>query len=202
MAQIGIFGGTFNPPHVGHLHAASAAQKSLSLDKVIFIPAKDPPHKELPSDSATPEQRCEMISLAVSQYPWAEVSPMELLSEGKSYTVNTLRQLKKEYADDTLWLIVGTDMFLTLDDWHLPKELMSLASIAVVARNDGDSEKFFEAKKKFSDTYNATIHIVNCEALPISSTELRDVLDDGEGKVYVPNEVYDYICNHRLYNCK
>ncbi len=201
MAQIGIFGGTFNPPHVGHLHAASEAQKSLSLDKVIFIPAKDPPHKNLPENSATPNQRFEMISLAVSSYSWAEVSSVELYSEGKSYTVKTLKKLKEKYPKDTLWLIMGTDMFETLDSWYQPQEIMSIASVAVVARGHDDRQKILEVKNRLHDEYSATIHVVDCDALPVSSTQLRNILDDGEGALYVPDNVYEYIHKNGLYNC-
>ena len=121
--KIGIYGGTFNPPHLGHVTAARSVFDLLRLDRLLVIPAGLPPHKDLPDHSPTPAQRREMTRLAVEQMGLdgkAEVLDMELSRAGKSYTSDTLAELKERYPDDELWLLMGTDMFLTLQAWHAP----------------------------------------------------------------------------------
>ena len=121
MAKIGIYGGTFNPPHLGHVLAAKAAKEALGLDKVLLVPDAQPPHKALPEGSPSPEQRVEMARLAAEGEPWLEVSALELSRPGKSYTSDTLRALSGKYPGDTLYLLMGTDMFLSLHTWHEPE---------------------------------------------------------------------------------
>ena len=114
--KIGVYGGTFNPPHLGHITAARAVFDLLQLDKLLLIPAGLPPHKNLPTGSPVPQQRLEMTRLAGEQTGLGnkvEVLDMELVRTGKSYTSDTLAALKEIYPDDELWLLMGTDMFLT-----------------------------------------------------------------------------------------
>ena len=122
--KIGIYGGTFNPIHLGHMAAAKFAAEYLELDKLLLIPAGIPPHKAMAEDTALPEQRLAMTKLA-AQSPElagvAEVSDIELRREGKSYTVDTLRALREQYPEDQLYLLMGTDMFLTLQYWREPE---------------------------------------------------------------------------------
>ena len=120
--KIGIYGGSFNPPHLGHLAAARAAAKALELDQLVFVPAGCPPHKELAHGSPTPEQRLAMTAIAADQLLLPEVTEVwdaELRREGKSYTADTLAQARERWPEDELWLLMGTDMFLTLHIWHL-----------------------------------------------------------------------------------
>lgn len=145
--KIGIYGGTFDPPHLGHMSAASAAIATLGLDRLIFMPAKQPPHKQLPSDSATPQQRLEMVSQMADGMLMpgrVQVSAMELERTGKSYTVDSLLTLKKRQKGDELWLLMGADMFLTLQSWHRADEIMTLANIAAFARTESDSGEMME----------------------------------------------------------
>ena len=132
MAKIGIFGGTFNPPHLGHVLAAREVKQALSLDTVLFIPDAQPPHKEVPEGSPGPELRLELVRRAVAGEDYAVVSDIELGRPGKSFTSDTLRELKKLYPHDTLYLIMGTDMFLSLHTWHEPEVICSLAVIAAM----------------------------------------------------------------------
>ena len=114
--KIGIYGGTFNPPHLGHIAAARAVFELLKLDRLLLIPVGMPPHKDLPAGSPTPAQRLEMTRLAGEQMGLGdrvETLDLELRREGRSFTSDTLRQLKELYPDDELWLLMGTDMFLT-----------------------------------------------------------------------------------------
>lgn len=142
--KIGIYGGTFNPPHLGHMAAAQAAVAALGLDMLLLIPAAIPPHKALPSGTPPQEERLAMVE------KWAdvmgghvEVSALELEREGKSYTSDTLRSIRQTYPDAELWLLMGTDMFLTLHLWHEPEVILSLAGICAFGRTEQDGEAMF-----------------------------------------------------------
>ena len=131
--KIGVYGGTFNPPHLGHVTAARAVFELLKLDLLLLVPDREPPHKALPAGSPTPEQRLEMTRLAGEQLGLGDrvqVLDLELKRTGRSYTSDTLAQLKERYPEDELWLLMGTDMFLTIQTWHEAEKILSLAGIA------------------------------------------------------------------------
>lgn len=197
--KIGIYGGTFDPPHLGHMEAARAAVNILGLDKLILIPAKQPPHKQLSSAAATPEQRLEMTALMADGLlmPGVETSDLELRRQGKSYTSDTLRQIKEHYPKDELWLLVGTDMFLTLQNWHEAEQIMQLAGIAAFARTEASNGEMLDIQGKYlSETYGAKICIVQLPKIrEISSTQVRQQ-KTGEG-LWSP--VWGYILRHGLY---
>ena len=132
MMKVGIYGGTFNPVHTGHIHAAKQAAEILGLDKLILIPDRIAPHKEIPSGSPTPEQRLEMLRLAVAGETGIEVSDIELKREGKSYTYLTVEALSEEYPGAELYLLMGTDMFLTFHTWKNPERITAKATLAVI----------------------------------------------------------------------
>ena len=120
--KIGIYGGTFDPPHLGHMEAARTALEQMNLDRLIIIPDCEPPHKDLAEEAATPQQRLEMAALMADGLgPRAEVSDLEIRREGKSYTADTVEALHETFPEDELWLLMGTDMFLTVQNWYLPK---------------------------------------------------------------------------------
>lgn len=205
--KIGIYGGTFNPPHLGHLISARFAMEYLGLDKLLFIPAAIPPHKILPEGSAAAERRLEMMELAADSMllrGQAEVTDMELRREGKSYTADTLRELRAEYPDDELWLLMGTDMFLTLQNWYQPEVICSLAHLAAFARTEADTGEMLEIQGKYlSGTFGAKVCIIQLpQIIPISSTRLREALEKGEGSRYLPPSVYGYILRNGLYGTK
>lgn len=206
--KIGIYGGTFNPPHLGHLTAARAVFELLKLDRLLLIPAGLPPHKDLPAGSPTPEQRLEMTRLAGEQMGLGEavqVLDLELRREGKSYTSDTLRQLKELYPDDELWLLMGTDMFLTLQTWHAPEEILSLAGIAAFGRTEADTEELFSVQRDYLyRTYpQARIFTLTIPGVvDVSSTELRSQLERGAGGNLLAPAVYGYILREGLYNTK
>ena len=137
--NIGIYGGTFDPPHTGHVTAARAAMEVLRLDKLVLVPDAQPPHKALPEGGAAPRQRYDMAVLATAALgKRAEVSDMELRRSGVSYTADTLAALREQYPDDTLYLLMGSDMFLSLHNWRRPEAVMAMAHIAPFSREAED----------------------------------------------------------------
>lgn len=206
--KIGIYGGTFNPPHLGHQAAAEAAVKQLGLDKLILIPAAVPPHKTLPEHTPENWHRLEMtlkMADAMNLPGVVDVSDLEMEREGKSYTADTLRQLKQQYPDAQLWLLMGTDMFLTLHEWYQPEEILKLANICAFGRHEDDGEDIFAPQKAYLEkTYpGAAIEVI---ALPnlveISSTQLREKLLEGTAGDYLLPAVYGYILMEGLYGVK
>ncbi len=188
--KIGIYGGTFNPPHLGHLEAARTAVKVLELDKLILIPAAVPPHKALPEGTPEGAHRLAMterMADALSMPKVAEVSRMELDREGKSYTADTLRAIRAQYPDAQLWLLMGTDMFLTLHLWHDPEVITQLAGICAFGRTEQDGEELFAPQREFlSQKYQAQIVTITLPGLvDVSSTRLRELLARGEGQEYL-----------------
>ena len=139
--KIGIYGGTFDPIHRGHITAAQAAAQQLGLDLLLLIPASIPPHKALPEGGADAAQRLEMATLATAELSCpAQVLDVEVRRQGKSYTADTLRTLRQQYPEDELWLLMGTDMFLSLQDWREPQEILRLVRVAAFSRT-GDPEQ-------------------------------------------------------------
>lgn len=200
--NIGVYGGTFDPPHWGHITAARAAMEQLGLDKLVLIPDRVPPHKALPEGSASPEQRLEMAALATAELgKRAEVSDRELRRDGPSYTSDTLAELRREYPEGTLWLLMGSDMFLSLQTWHAPEEVMALAHIAPFSREAEDESAAFAAQKaRLEREYGAQIRIVqNPEVRELSSTEARAALAAGRGSDLLPPAVYGYVLREHLY---
>ena len=203
--KIGIYGGTYNPPHLGHVTAARAVFELLKLDKLLLIPAGIPPHKAMPAGSPTAEQRLEMTRLAgesLGLKDKVEVLDLELHREGKSYTSDTLAELKERYPDDELWLLMGTDMFLTVQAWHEPGKIFDLAGIAAFGRTEEDTEELFSVQREYlSRTYpQARIFTLTIPGvIDVSSTELRDKLKRGEGGNLLPPAVYGYILREGLY---
>lgn len=203
--KIGVYGGTFNPPHLGHVTAARAVSELLKLDKLLFIPAGLPPHKPLPEGTPSPEQRLEMTRLAAEQTGLGdrvETLDLEILRGGRSYTSETLELLRQQYPDDELWLLMGTDMFLTIQTWHDPARIFELAGIAAFGRTEEDTEELFAVQRDYLyRTYpNARIFTLTIPGvIDVSSTELRQALREGKGGTLLPPAVYGYILRHGLY---
>lgn len=197
--KMAILGGTFNPPHNGHLAAARNVQAMLELDKFLFIPANDPPHKALPAGSATTKQRIEMVRLAVMELPFADMSTMEIERGGRSYTVDTVRALHNRWQNPELYLVVGTDMLLSIDKWHMPRVLLSMCTLVAAARTAGDRAIIEEAARALREDWDAKILIAEGAPFEISSTQIRESLKDGKLEDLVPPRVADYIKEHKLY---
>ena len=202
--KIGIYGGTFNPPHLGHLAAARTAMSVLGLDKLLFMPAAIPPHKQLPPGTPAPEHRLAMtqrLADAMGMPKKVEASGLELAREGKSYTSDTLLRLREEYPDSELWLLMGTDMFLTLHLWHDPATILSLAQICAFGRSEGDGEALFAPQREYlTRTFGAKVVTITLPGLvDVSSTQLRELLAEGRGGEHLLPSVYGYILMNRLY---
>ena len=202
--KIGIYGGTFNPPHLGHMAAARTAVEKLGLDKLLLIPAAIPPHKELPQGTPPGTERLAMVEKmadAMRMPKTVEVSTIELDREGRSYTSDTLADLREQYPEAELWLLMGTDMFLSLHQWHEPEKILKLASVCAFGRTEADCEASFAAQREFLEkTYGAKVEIITVDGLvDISSTQLREALARGEGGEYLLPAVYGHILMNGLY---
>ena len=200
MEKIGIYGGTFNPLHTGHLHAARQAIVTLNLDRLILIPDRIAPHKQMPEGSATPEQRMEMLRIATKNEPKMEVSDIELKREGKSYTYLTVEQLALEYPDAKLYLLMGTDMFTSFDTWMEPDRITAKAALAVMYRGDKGETEAIETQKLAMESRGVEVVLIRNDAIAISSTQMRRLLAFQCAGPFLPEGVEDYIRSQGLYD--
>ena len=197
--RVGIFGGTFNPPHIGHIEAAKAFVLEADLDELLIIPAFIPPHKEYLS-SVGCDERLEMCRLAFSDIEKTKISDIEIARGGKSYTYLTLEDLAGD--DRELYLLVGTDMILTMDEWKKPEIIFKLADICYVRREcDPSASVHIERKLMlYRDSFCARIHEIKNDVTEISSSELRAVLSSGRDvSGYLTPSVEEFIKARGLY---
>lgn len=200
--KIGIYGGTFNPIHLGHMEAARFALEYLQLDKLLLIPAGIPPHKTMSESAPTPEQRLAMADLAAQAIgAAAEASDMELRREGKSYTLDTLRGIREAYPHAKLYLLMGTDMFLSFHLWREPEKIMRLCTLCAFGRSENDRPAVFDVQRTFlQEKYGAEIITLSLPRIvDISSTRLREELRQGRGVEYLDPAVYGFILRESLY---
>ena len=202
--KIGIYGGTFNPIHRGHMAAARQAAEALKLDKLLLIPTRVPPHKALTEDVAGPEHRLEMTRFAVQALNLdgvAEASDLELRREGKSYTLDTLQEIRALYPKGELFLLLGTDMFLTFHQWRHPEEIAKLCTLCAFHRSALDSAgDFASQKRRLERKFGAHVKFVDLqEVVDISSTRLRQMLPAGQGREFLAPAVYGCILREGLY---
>ena len=203
--KIGVYGGAFNPPHLGHITAARTVFELLKLDKLLVIPTGRPPHKSLAPDSPSPDQRLELTRLAMEQTGLedrVEVLDLELRREGNSYTVDTLSRLRELYPGEELWLLLGADMFLTLQTWREPERILSLAGVAAFGRTEMDMEELFSVQRSYLYRTYPQARLVTLTipgVVDISSTELREQLARGEGGTLLAPAVYGCILREGLY---
>ena len=197
MGRIGIYGGAFNPPHIGHIRAAEHAVHALKLDKLLLIPSCTSPHKPLPAGSAEPRQRLEMTRL------WAgekmEVCDIELSRGGTSYTYQTVEQLKTCYPNDELILFMGTDMFLTFHTWREPERILACVSLAVFYRGDKGEKADIAEKQSEYEAKGHTVYLVENPVTEISSTQLRRMLVFRCAAPFLDGKVASYIEENGLY---
>ena len=179
MRRIGIYGGSFNPPHLGHVLAARNARALLRLDEILFIPAAIPPHKAVAGGSPDGETRLALTELAIAGEPGMSVSRIELDRPGPSYTVDTLRALRESYGQDELFLLMGTDMFLSFFQWREPEAIAKLATPVCMARVRADaalSAALQQQSQAVETAFGVRPIVLQNECLEISSTEARRLL--------------------------
>ena len=197
--RTGVYGGTFNPVHLGHVKLAEAYRQALELDRLLVIPDCQPPHKQA-EDLATGPQRLEMCRLAFAGDPMAQVSDLELRRGSRSYTVDTLEQLRAQSPEDTFYLIMGGDMFLTVAQWHDARRIFQLAVLCAGSREPGERERLRRHGDFLRERYGAESQIIPFSPLAISSTQIRERVRRGEPiDDLVPAGVSQYIQTHRLY---
>ena len=198
MERIGIYGGTYSPPHIGHIRAAEYAIEACKLDRLLLIPTGVSPHKAM-AQGASARDRLEMLRLSARGIEKAEVSDIEVRREGSSYTVDTLRQLKAEHPDSELVLLMGTDMFTSFLNWREPDAIMKLATLAVFCRGERGEKARIEAQKLSMESLGAQVELVQNPVTAISSTDLRRMLIFGCADPFLMPGVGEYIRSNGLY---
>jgi len=190
--KIGILGGTFDPIHLGHLVLAEQVREKFQLERVIFIPSATPPHKT-EQELSPANHRFEMTKLALEGNSFFSVSDIELKREGLSYTIETLRKLKKLYEDSEIYFLTGSDVLDEITTWKNPEEIYRLAKIVIAVRPGFD-------KFNPEDHFAQKSIIATITGVDISSTQIREKVRKGESiKYLVPSKVEEYIRKENLY---
>jgi len=207
--RLGIFGGTFNPIHMGHLRVAEEVREILRLDRVVFVPSFLPPHKEL-SDNVEGSRRLEIVKMAVRSNPHFEVSSYEVDSKGSSYSIRTIGHMREVYGC-TPYFILGQDAFNEISSWYEAHRLFDLAHFVVISRPDAvklplhevlgsASGRFRETPGGFVNEAGNEIVFVEVTAYAVSSSRIREEIKQGRSIRYlVPEEVHDFIRSERIY---
>lgn len=193
--RIGVFGGTFDPVHQGHVGPVTRAVERFDLDSVLWVPARVSPHKDAPATDA--RHRVAMLGLALAGRPDWTIALDELDRDPPSYTVDTVRALSARFLRDELWLLMGTDALMSLERWKEPEEIVRLARIAAFHREPYVGDGFRRPKVPGLEN---RLEVFDGGSFKISSTDLRHALERGESPAgRVPAPVAEYITKHRLY---
>ena len=207
--KIGIFGGTFNPIHIGHLRVAEEVRQFLDLEKVIFVPSYLPPHKDL-ADNIRGEKRLDLVKIAISGNPFFDLSSFEVDSGGNSYSIRTIEHIRKVY-DTTPVFILGQDAFNEISTWFEKDRLFGLAHFAVMTRPNierpcleevipGHFKTYSKTARGFINDQGNEIVFVEVTPLDISSSQVRELCRKGQSITYlVPRKVEEYIMKERMY---
>ncbi|MGO9248394.1 MAG: nicotinate (nicotinamide) nucleotide adenylyltransferase [Solirubrobacteraceae bacterium] len=198
LRSVGILGGTFNPPHLGHVALARYARAELDLEQVLLMPAHVAPNKPIAVEDPGPEHRLQMCALAVAEEPGVEISSLEIERGGVSYTVDTLRAIHERYPDAELTLIVGADTARTLPGWREPARLLGLAKLAVAERDELNTGDVREALAGLDPALR--VEPLRMSGIAVSSSAVRERIAAGESVVELVGEaVAGYIDEHGLY---
>ena len=200
MARIGIFGGSFDPPHIGHIRAAQAVADALRLEKLLLVPAAQPPHKRLSSAAPASHQRMQMLQLATDHDSRMEASDLELNRGGTSYTIDTVQQVRAMHPDAELFLLMGSDMFLSFRAWKDPDKILEEATLAVFYRGGREEKQAVERCKAEMESAGHRVVLVENPVREISSTQLRRLLAFQCFDEFLPQGVGEYILRHGLYH--
>lgn len=198
MKKYGIFGGSFNPIHYGHLMICEYIKEEMGLDKVIFIPTGNPPHKEI---GVSAEDRYEMVRLAISSNPDFEISDIETTRVKLSYTVDTIRELKKIYKEEKLYFLIGLDSLFQLKTWKKIRDLSGEIEFVVALRPGYlDREDIIKEIDFLSEKFGTKVKLIKTPLYEISSTDLRNRIHEGKSLRYlIPKKVLDYIKESGFY---
>lgn len=197
--KVGLMGGTFNPIHLGHLLISEYIRDNFPLDKIIFIPSGNPPHKNWGELIAT-KHRYNMSLLATGSNQYFDVSSLEINRQGKSYTVDTINEFKSTYPNDEFYFIIGGDTLYELTKWHDYNKLFSITNFIVIDRPGFENIEILDKIEDLNRVYGASIFYIKGPLIDISSTQIRQNLKHNKSiKYLVPKEVEDYISFHKLY---
>ncbi len=198
MQSMGIFGGTFDPPHLGHLILAAEARAQLGLERLLWVLTPDPPHKQ--GQSITPlAERLEMVRLAIANDPQFELSSVELNRPGPQYAQDTVSLLAAEYPGMKMVYLMGGDSLRTLPTWHRPDDLVSACSLIGVMRRPGDTIELATLEESLPGL-SAKVRFVEAPLLDIAAREIRARIAEGRPfRYFLPEKVYEYIESHGLY---
>lgn len=198
--RIGIMGGTFDPIHIGHLILGETAYHQFHLDRILFMPAGNPPHKKFRENRATDRQRVDMVRLAIASNPHFSLSLEEMHREGYTYTYRTLERLKDQNPDTEYYFILGADSLYTFDEWREPERILRACTILVGTRNHTSDEKLDRVIGELEDKYQGNIQKLESLNIDISSEMIRSWIEKGRSLAYyVPDQVIDYIQKNNIY---
>ena len=195
--RTGIFGGSFNPPHLGHMHLAESVHDALSLDEVLLVPSKISPHRSM-AEYAPAKDRLELCRLAAEHYPWMHAEDFELRQEGVSYTYYTVKHFAETRPQDELWLLMGSDMLLSFHKWFRWQDILQYAGLAGIAREPGEYERLKECAEDLRQY--GKVQVVNVESFAVSSTKIRELVKNSQDySCYLPGNIVQYIRMQKLY---
>lgn len=196
--RIGVLGGTFNPPHNGHIVIADIAKREFDMGKVLFLPLGTPPHKEADAVLSR-EQRFAMAELIVRERPWLELSTIELEREGYTYTIDTLRYLNANMKAD-IWYIIGADTLFELETWREHEKVFEMCTFACVGRPGDDREKVLMQAVYLEEKYGKKIYVSEGSGPDISSTDLRELIAHGASvRGLVPDSIAEFLENNNVF---
>ncbi|HWT74226.1 MAG TPA: nicotinate-nucleotide adenylyltransferase [Mobilitalea sp.] len=199
MKKVGIMGGTFNPIHFGHLFLAENAYEQLGLDKILFMPSKNPPHKQKPEE-VTQKQRVDMLQLAIQDNPHFELSTLELDREGMTYTADTLTLLTSQNLDTQYYFIVGADSLLYMQDWKDPQRIFDHCIVVAACRDQVDKKQLYQQAELLEKTFHANITMIEMPVIQIASRVIRERLEKKQSvRYHIPDAVNEYIMKNGLY---
>lgn len=199
MSRIGIMGGTFNPIHNAHVAMAKQAYKQADLDKVLFMPSKNPPHKS--SANILPEnERAKMVKLAIKDIPYFNYSDFEIKREGTTYSAQTVELLHQQYPDDKFFFIMGADSFFQIETWYHPEQIMKRVVLLPVGRDDSDRVKMENQSRHLGEKYDAKVKLIEMDKMHISSSNIRKMIsEDKDVSKFLSPSVLNYIKRNNFY---
>ena len=197
--KIGIMGGTFDPIHIGHLILGESAYEQFSLDRVLFMPSGNPPHKTR-RHGATDLQRQKMVELAIADNPHFALSLEEMHDQGYTYTRITLERLKKQFPDNEYYFIMGADSLLSFSTWRDPQEICKLCVLVVAVRDHLSTEELDRQIDQVSAQYHADIRKLSTLNMDVSSSDIRQWAHEGRScRYYLPEPVREYMIREKIY---